>query len=152
MGKKVEVDLKVVVIALAFMIIASVGSAFTAYLMLSLNQQAVDAAKNELSAKDIGPTFEVGEFTVNLAEPSSIRFIRTGLVLEFEKASDLKEAEKREPQIRDRIISVLRTCTLASLNAPDGLEKLRTALIDSINELFVSNSVTNIFFVDLVFQ
>ncbi len=152
MGKKVEVDLKFVVIALAFMIIASVGSAFTAYLMLSLNQQAVDAAKTELSAKDIGPTFEVGEFTVNLAEPSSIRFIRTDLVLEFEKASDLKEAEKREPQIRDRIISVLRTCTLASLNAPDGLEKLRTALIDSINELFVSNSVTNIFFVDLVFQ
>ena len=73
-------------------------------------------------------------------------------MLELEKEGDLKEAEKREPQIRDRVISVLRTRTLADLKAPDGLDKLRTDLIESINELFVSSTVTDIFFVDLVFQ
>jgi flagellar FliL protein len=151
-SRKVEIDLKFIIIALAFMIIASVGSAFTAYLMLAPERQAANAAKADQTAKDIGPTYQVGDFTVNLAETSSIRFIRTGLVLELEKEGDLKEAEKREPQIRDRVISVLRTRTLADLKAPDGLDKLRTDLIESINELFVSSTVTDIFFVDLVFQ
>lgn len=152
MSRKVEVDFKFVVIALAFMIIASVGSAFTAYLMLSRNNPAAGAEKVNGGARDIGPTYKIGEFTVNLSGTNSIRFIRTGMVLELAKESDVREAERREPQIRDRIITVLRTCTLADLSAPDGLEQLKAKLITAVNDLFGTAKISDIFFVDLVFQ
>ncbi|HKM17077.1 MAG: flagellar basal body-associated FliL family protein [Firmicutes bacterium] len=152
MSKKVEVDFRFVIVALALVIIASVGSAFTAYMMLARNTPNTGAEKADGGARDIGPTYEIGEFTVNLAGTNSIRFIRTGIVLEFTKDSDVREAERREPQIRDRIITILRTCTLADLSAPDGLVQLKAKLIGAINELFGTEKVSDIFFIDLVFQ
>lgn len=152
MSRKVEVDIRFLIVALALVIVASVGSAFTAYLMLSRNNSTAGAEKANSSGRGIGPTYEIGEFTVNLAGTSSIRFIRTGMVLELEKENDVREAERRQPQIRDRVITVLRTCTLADLSAPEGLQNLKAKLTASINELFGAEKVIDIFFVDLVYQ
>ncbi|MGB4187470.1 MAG: flagellar basal body-associated FliL family protein [Limnochordia bacterium] len=72
--------------------------------------------------------------------------------MELEKENDVREAERRQPQIRDRVITVLRTCTLADLSAPEGLQNLKAKLTASINELFGAEKVIDIFFVDLVYQ
>lgn len=152
MSRKVEVDIRFLIVALALVIVASVGSAFTAYLMLSRNSPSANADKANAASRGIGPTYEVGEFTVNLAGTNSIRFIRTGIVLELHKDGDVREAERREPQIRDRIITVLRTCTLADLSAPEGLGQLKAKLIAAINDLFGTEKISDIFFVDLVYQ
>jgi len=152
-SRKVEVDLKFLIIALSLVIIASVGSAFTAYLMLARFNNTDTQTVNAASKSELGPCYDIGEFTVNLADKTALRFIRTGIVLELKDNDVIKEAKKREPQIRDKIISVLRTCTVSDLSAPNGLENLRKAIVTSVNDLFVAtDSVRDAFFVDLVFQ
>lgn len=152
MARKVEIDSKFLILAVALVIIASVGSAFTAYLMIS-GSNIFGQKDTELQQKqDIGPTYDIGDFTVNLAGGTSLRFIRTGIVLEVDDKSVVAEAERRKPQIRDRIISVLRRCTLNNLTAEDGLDKLKDNIIESINEFLISGQIVDVFFIDLVFQ
>ncbi len=154
MAKKVEIDVRFLIVAIALVIVASVGSAFTAYLMLSGSDAPFTGENPTGSQKksQIGPTYDIGEFTVNLAGSSTLRFIRTGIVLELDDKNAVAEIERRQPQVRDRIISVLRTCTLTDLNAENGLEKLRMEISASINGLLINGEVSNVFFIDLVFQ
>ncbi len=154
MAKKVEIDIRFLIVAIALVIIATVGTGFTVYLMISGSQLpfATDSLGDSQKKPPIRPTYDIGEFTVNLAGSSSLRFIRTGIVLELDDKSAETEISRRQPQIRDRIISVLRTCTLADLNAENGLETLRTKIMASINELLINGTVTNVFFIDLVFN
>ncbi|NMB37996.1 MAG: hypothetical protein GX994_00280 [Firmicutes bacterium] len=154
MAKKVEIDIRFLIVAIALVIVASVGSAFTAYLMLSNSEThfAGDNPADSHKKSQIGPTYDVGEFTVNLAGTSTLRFIRTGIVLELDNKNAVSEIEGRQPQVRDQIISVLRTCTLTDLNAENGLEKLRMKISNSINDLLINGEVSNVFFIDLVFQ
>lgn len=153
MAKKVEVDLRLLIVAIALIIIASVGSAFTAYLILSGNDLPfVSASSDSQQKSDIGPTFDVGEFTVNMAGTMPSRFIRTGIVLEFDDKSVINEAERRLPQLRDQIISILRGYSVADLNGENGVEKLKSSITDSINTILISGEIVDAFFVDLVIQ
>ena len=63
-----------------------------------------------------------------------------------------QELESRHPQIRDRIISILRSHTVEQLNRPDGLEMMRIGIINSINELLLHGEIIDVFFMDLVIQ
>lgn len=153
MAKKVEVDIKLLIVAIALIIVASVGSAFTAYLILSENDLPfASASSNDNLKTDIGPTFDVGEFTVNLAGTSPSRFIRTGIVLEFDDKSVIKEADRRLPQLRDQIISIIRSYSAADLNTKKGDQQLKANITDSINDILISGEIIDVFFVDLVIQ
>lgn len=155
LARKVEIDLRILILATALVIIASVGSAFTAYLMINkANPATAIESGTRVKKADIGPTYDMGEFTVNIASTSNIssRFLRTGIVLELENKNLITEIDRRKPQIRDCIITILRSRTHEQLSSAHSLNSLKLDIIESINELVISGTVVDAFFVDLVIQ
>lgn len=102
-----------------------------------------------------GPMYDVGPLTVNLLNGNGgtgVRYMRTGVVLELDAEKTRREIEQRQPQIKDRIIAVLRQQTVDSVTGKDGQDKLRAELVASINEVLTEGQVVQVWFTDLVVQ
>lgn len=154
MAKKVEVDLKLLIVAVAFVIIATVGSAFITYLIFRGNSAQPAQGQEAASApKELGPTFDLGEFTLNLlSSPNQRRYIRMQIVLEAGNKKVITELEQRTPQIRDAIISIVRSRTAEDLSTQAGMESLRLDILRAMNGLVSKGEVTDVFFIDLIIQ
>jgi flagellar FliL protein len=103
------------------------------------------------SIEDIRPTYQVGDFTVNISNNNQISFVRASLVFELENAELAEELDKRSSQIRDRIISTLRAQNEEILEEP-GADTIKEIVQEQINQLLISGEVTNVWFTDLVVQ
>ena len=154
MAKKVEVDMKVIIGIVALVIIATVGSAYSTFLIFSRGTPPSEAAGAATSNKrDIGPIFDAGEFTVNLMSNSvQSRFIRTGIMIEGSCTNVVTELEKRTPQIRDLVIGLLRLCTAEELRTINGVDNLRERILEGVNALLLAGDAVDVYFVDLVIQ
>jgi flagellar basal body-associated protein FliL len=154
MARKVEVDFKVIIGIIALVIIATAGSAYSTYLIFQRGNTGMEATEAaNVQKRDIGPIFEAGEFTVNLMTAGmQPRFIRTEIMVEGSSTNVVTELERRTPQIRDLIISLLRLTTAEELRTTDGVDILRTQIIEKINSLLLQGHVVDVYFVDLVIQ
>lgn len=155
MAKKVEVDFKLLVVAVAFLILATVGSAFATYLMFrnSNHPQTGTEQGTVTIARDLGPTYQAGQFTLNLMSTSNQqRFIRTEIVLEASDKKVIAELEKRQPQIRDHLITLIRSRSAEQLASENGMEILRYDIMKGINALVPKGEITDVFFIDLIVQ
>ncbi len=153
MAKKVEVDAKLLVAAIALLIIATVGSSFATYLIFGRGDQGVTTSGETIQKRDMGPTYDVGEFTLNLtSSTATMRFIRTQIVLETSGKRVVTELETRAPQIRDQLIKLVRSRSAEQINSENGMELLRFDIIKSINSLITSGEITDVFFIDLIVQ
>ncbi len=154
MARKVEVDLKLLIVAIALVILATVGSAFTTYLIFRGDAGQAPLDREATAArKELGPTFGLGEFTLNLlSSPSQRRYIRTEIVLEGSNKKVIGELEKRVPQIRDEVITIIRSRTAEDLSSLAGMESLRLDILKAMNALVSKGEVTDVFFIDLIIQ
>lgn len=98
--------------------------------------------------------FEIGPLTVNLSNNGApgVRYMRTGIVLEVDSEKTRRALEQREPQVKDRIIAIVREQTTESISGVEGLERLRGELRQSVNELLSEGQVHQVLFTDLVVQ
>lgn len=152
MAKKVEVDFKIIILAVAFVILATVGSSFATYLIFRGDNEP-KAADAKAEVKEIGQTFPVGEFILNLSSSGSRQhFIRTEIVLEVSDRRTITELEKRKPQLRDHFISLIRSRTAEQLSNEAGMELLRFEMLKDANSLVSRGEIVNIYFVDLIIQ
>ncbi|NLJ24106.1 MAG: hypothetical protein GX354_01615 [Firmicutes bacterium] len=155
MAGKFELDLKVIIMAVALVIIAAVGSAYITFLVFSRSTPGVAAvAQEQATRSEFGPVHKVGEFTVNLMVPQgfSTKFVRTGLVVEVTDKKCITELQRRDPQIRDVVISILRTKTQEDIQGAAGMERLRLELSSAISSLLSEGDVANVYFTELVVQ
>ena len=154
MARKVEVDAKLMIAAVAFVILATVGSAFATYLIFrSSDSQSTGTTQTGSTRREMGPTYDVGEFTLNLLSPATQRrFIRTEIVLEASSRRVVTELENRQPQVRDQLITLLRSYTAEELGSEAGMQALRFDILKTMNEFVSSGEVTDVFFIDLIIQ
>jgi flagellar FliL protein len=155
MAKKVEVDAKFLIAVIAFLIVAVVGSSFVTYLMFRGSSTETGAGSwAEKEVTEMGPTFDAGEFLLNLTSINRTqpRFIRTEIVLEASDKKVVADLETRTPQVRDTIISLIRARTYEQLSEPAGMELLRLEIMKNMNTLLSKGEVTNVYFVDLIIQ
>lgn len=153
MAKKVEVDAKFLIAGLAFLIIAVVGSSFVTYLMFRGGMAERAEPETVKDVGEMGPTFDAGEFLLNLtAANNQQRFIRAEIVLEGSDKKVVADLEKRKPQVRDQIISLIRSRTYEQLRTGSGIELLRLEIIKTLDLLVKKGEITNVFFVDLIVQ
>lgn len=131
------------------------GAAYTVFTIVGgpLNVSR-DGASGGRRAEGPGPMYEIGTLMVNLATNGApgVRYVRTGVVLEADSEKTLRELERRQPQVRDRIIAVVREQTAESIAGNDGQDRLRESLVRSVNELLSEGEVVQVWFTDLVVQ
>ncbi len=152
-GKK-----KLILIAVIALLLIGGGGA--AYKFLVLDKKAEEEKKPNTeqiekevkNIENLGIMFEVGTFVVNLADKDADRYLKVTVVLEIENEQVKQEVEKRLPQIKDAITTLLFTKTSKELKTIDGIEKLKEEIIKRVNALLPLGGVKNVYFTDFVIQ
>jgi flagellar FliL protein len=108
-------------------------------------------ANEDAVAEDIGPTFAVGDFTVNFNDKEQIKYLKASIVFEIDDEAVVSEMEKRKPQIRDLIITTLRSQSLEDIKEP-GAKKIKTSIKAQINNTLNNGEIVSVWFTDLIIQ
>ncbi|MBM7623512.1 flagellar basal body-associated FliL family protein [Sporohalobacter salinus] len=139
--------LMLVVMVLLSLVIA----AGTSYFMLQqLGGSGQGSNQANKTATKLGPTYKAGNFTVNLSNDR--RYLRMDLVLEVSNEDVIKKLKSRNPQIRDAVISIIRTKKTEDINTKAGTKALREQIRSELNKLISEGRVTNVFFTEFVVQ
>lgn len=99
-----------------------------------------------------GTTVDVGNFTINLSDPGSTRYLKAVVKAAVSSDQTKEEVELRNPQLRDVIISYLSSLQLRETQGARSKEDIRENLRKRINNLLRTGEVKDIFFTEFVTQ
>jgi flagellar FliL protein len=101
---------------------------------------------------DFGDTYKMAGFNINLGNALENRYVRIEISLEYKGGDATKqEIEKRMPQLRDAIISILQRKTREFLLAPDGKEALRKEILTRINR-YMKTKIEAVYITDMLIE
>ena len=151
---------KKLIILLVVLLLLLGGGGGAAYKFLVLDKQEAKKEENKAEKiqqeiKDIenlGIMFEVGTFVVNLADKDADRYLKVTVILELSNEQVKQEVEKRLPQIKDSITTLLFTKTSRELRTAEGVEKLKEEILRRVNAILPLGGVKNVYFTDFVIQ
>lgn len=137
--------------------------------------KVVEGKHEEASHEAPTDVYQVGDFTVNLADPGS-HHLKTSvtLLMEGEAPAEGKKAEgggghgggakkdpaaeiraamaPYEPLYKDVIISALSQQTIARLQSPNGKDLIKEEIKVALNKVVPDKKVVGVYFTDFVFQ
>ncbi|MDI6870359.1 MAG: flagellar basal body-associated FliL family protein [Bacillota bacterium] len=146
----------ILILGVALLFIASMGSAFLAVTFLGRSsatpKASAPATEEAKKASQFGPAQEIGSFTVNLADEGERLYLKAGVAVEVSNAEAGAELTSRDPQVKDIVLSVLSSRTMAEVAKPEGREAVKKEIRDRINRLLTKGKVRNVFFTEFVFQ
>jgi flagellar FliL protein len=145
-----KMNIKMIALISILVIIITGTASFTFFTYFSVSE-GKDSEENTASVEDIKPTYNAGNFLVNITNNNDINYIRASIVFELESSDLSEELEKRKAQIRDRIISTLRSQNETILEEADG-ETIKKIIREEVNELLISGKINNVWFTELVVQ
>jgi flagellar FliL protein len=145
--------LKLVIIAVLVLLVA--GGGFMVWKKMSAPKekgQIVAINEKDNANPDMGPIYPMETFIVNLLDPNGRRYLKIQIQLEMDNAVLAQEINKRMPQFKDAIISLLSSKTIPDINSVEGKMQLRAELIVLFNQYLKSGKITNVFFMDFIIQ
>ncbi len=125
-----------------------------------IRERVVGSDDSQKSPGSSGPAEEFGllvplnELIVNLAsEPGAEHYLKVNITLEVVNNEKVKEeVVKRVPQLRDLVISILRTKTKDNIDEKEGKEKLSIEINNKLNGVLGGPKVRHVFFEDFMIQ
>ncbi|TDO94469.1 flagellar FliL protein [Halanaerobium saccharolyticum] len=151
MAEEGQMNYKMLALIVVLVIIITGVASFTFFTYFSVSSDDKNNEKEITSIEDIRPTYNAGDYTVNISNNNQINFVRASIVFELESTEMVKELDKRSAQIRDRIISTLRAQNEEILKEP-GANTIKKIVKDKVNEILISGKITNVWFTELVVQ
>jgi flagellar protein FliL len=149
--------LKLIVLALLVVILLG-GGAF-AWKSGILNNMIGGGETNKVAKKiskiekpDIGPIYPMEPFIVNLMEPMGKRYLKVKIELELEKEELRSEVDKRLPQFRDGILTLLSSKSFKDVNDLSGKYQLRSEILGMLNGYLKTGKVKNVYFTEFIVQ
>lgn len=115
----------------------------------------------QMGTAEMGPTFELGDITVNLG--SGENFLKTTIVLELyknpEKKDDVKandelkkDIEQKAPKLKDKVISILSQQTIGQLKESSAQEKIKSRLLEEVQRIAGKNRVRQLYFTNFIYE
>jgi len=129
------------------MVIVAAGTSYGVITYLTSTQQ--EEQKEE--KKEFGPTYTLGDFTVNLSDSGGYQFIKASIVVEVSDEKVIEELEKRSPQLRDVLISNMREASVDEIEEP-GAKTLKRNIKNELNTVLNEGQIENVWFTQLVIQ
>lgn len=100
----------------------------------------------------LGPTVDIGNFTINLSDPGPPRYLKAVVKGTVSSERTKQEVEARNPQLRDAVLSYLSSLLLKDTQGARAKQTIRDNLRKRINNILRTGEVTDIFFTDFVTQ
>lgn len=138
---------------------------------LEVDSRALQAALAEKTfVSGQGVMYEAGARVINLADPSTRRYLRVALYLEFipkdpnfyflrgeertkvQEEFIAKEVSPLSPVIEDTITSILTGKTAGDIFTMGGKAKLKQEIKDTLNSLILGLRVANVYFTEFLIQ
>jgi flagellar FliL protein len=94
--------------------------------------------------------YKMEPFLVNLADPGRLRYLKVTLHVETNQKGE--EFQKRLPQSRDSVLTLLSSKKSRDLMTSEGKNALREEIKEKMNQLLVETKVRNIYFTEFVIQ
>jgi flagellar protein FliL len=142
-----------IILTSAVLVISLISAGATFFVIMS---KTTPATKKVIVEKpELGPITTLGEFIVNLADPTESRYLRANVVLELDYGSSLKlaeEVDKRLPQIKDIVISSLGSKTSVQLQDPENREALKQEVKEKINAILNRGQLARVYFTSFAVQ
>jgi flagellar FliL protein len=141
---------KLLALALVFfLVLAGSGGAYYWFFVRQAAAEGEAANKAERLR-----SITLSSFTVNLADPGARRFLRTTIALEYSGSGNAVERalQEREHRVRDAIIGVLRSKTVADIKDPEKTLQLRHELVQAINQVLEQDQIRDVFFREFIIQ
>lgn len=143
-------DLKIIIIGLVFFLVAMAGTYFLISRMMAPLLPENQAEKQEIST---GNLVSIGEFTTNINDVGSTRFLKFEVFVEVAK-EDKKSQEtitEAMPIIKDSILSIISSKTAADLDVRNR-ENLKAEIKNELNKKIGSNVIHNVYFTSFIMQ
>jgi flagellar FliL protein len=142
-----------IILVSSVLIISLISAGATFFVIMS---KTTPATKKVIVEKpELGPITSLGEFIVNLADPTESHYLRANVVMELDYGSSLKlaeEVDKRMPQIKDIVISCLGSKTSVQLQDPENREALKQEVKDKINAVLNRGQLAKVYFTSFAIQ
>ncbi|RLB14638.1 MAG: flagellar basal body protein FliL [Deltaproteobacteria bacterium] len=101
---------------------------------------------------DIGPVYALAPFIVNLNEPLGKRYLKVKVEIELDNGKMQSEMEKRLPQFRDGILTLLSSKSYKDISDLSGKYELRAEILGMVNGYLKTGKVRNVYFTEFIVQ
>ncbi len=149
----------IIILVLLLLVLGAGGGAAYKFLVLDKQKEAKEKEKKAekvveeiKNVEDIGVQFDVGTFIVNLQDKDADRYLKITIVLDVQDDKIKAELEKRLPQVKDAITTLLFTKTSKELRTAEGIEELKEEILKRVNAILPIGGVKNVYFTDFVIQ
>ena len=152
-GKK-----KLILLLVLLLLLGAGGGAAYKFLVLdkkksqTKEQQAEKIIEEIKATENVGVMFDLGTFVVNLADPDIERYLKVSVVLELKDQKVQAEAQKRLPEIKDAITTLLLTKRSSEIRTPEGIEFLKEEIAKRVNAILPLGGVKNVYFTEFIIQ
>ncbi|MGM9570616.1 MAG: flagellar basal body-associated protein FliL [bacterium] len=142
------------IMIIAIAIVATIFAGGISFLIVKkMLGEAETGQTKVVVANRVGPLHPLeDEFLVNLCDEEANHYIKAKVALEVANEETLAEVVERTPQIRDEIISILRTKKTEDMQKPDGMLKLKEEIRKKCNENLTKGTILMVYFTDFVMQ
>lgn len=100
----------------------------------------------------VGEFYMIGDLIINPAESGGRRHLMVSLGLEYHDSLVEEELKRRDPQLRDNLITLLAGQEISVLSDIRYREKIRVSLLKAVNYYLEEGEVEKLYFVKYVFQ
>jgi flagellar FliL protein len=149
---------KLIILLVVLLLLAAGGGAAYKFLVLdkkkaeTKEKQAQKIIEEIKATEHVGVMFDLGTFVVNLADPDIERYLKISIVLELKDQKVQQEAQKRLPEIKDAITTLLLTKRSTDLKTPEGIEFLKEEIAKRVNAILPLGGVKNVYFTEFIIQ
>ena len=109
-------------------------------------------ASEKTSSPIHGHIYRVEPFVVNLADSRQLRYLKITLHVESDREKASEDFEKRLPQLRDAILTILTSKSYKEIMSAEGKTALREEIKGKLNHLPIRFKVQSIYFTEFVIQ
>lgn len=154
----------ILLIGLISFLITIIVAGIVLILILRNSPQAFDRQQpkqSKIATKaEIGPLVPIGpEIIVNITSDTGTEYyLKVNITLELQvingsnEKAGIEEINKRIPQIRDTIITILRGKNKEKIDQKEGKDLISSEIISAVNRYLVYGRIKNVYFQDFVIQ
>ncbi|MBW1680297.1 MAG: flagellar basal body-associated FliL family protein [Deltaproteobacteria bacterium] len=106
----------------------------------------------EESKPDIGPIYNLGSFIVNLMEPLGKRYLKVKVELELDNEETRAEIERRLPQFKDAVLTMLSSKSYEDISDLSGKYQLRAEMQSVLDGYLKNGKIANVYFTEFIVQ